>query len=73
MCSWDSRFHGIFRDLGECPCLVLGFYASTGRFVIYFVFDLICIHILYWTVPLYLYVAECPRLHMYYACDEYLY
>ena len=59
-CSWDSRFHGVFRDLGECLRLILGFLASTGL-VIYFVFDCIYIHILYWVMPFYL-CCRVPRV-----------
>jgi len=44
-----------------------------GRLVIYFVFNCICIRIMYWDVPLYLYVVECPGLYIYYTCDECLY
>ena len=48
-----QRFFEVF--LGECPHLDLGFPASSGRHLFYFVFE--CV--LYWAVPLYLCVPEC--------------
>ena len=57
--------------LGQCPRLILDFPASSGQLV--FILYLSCIHILYWVMSLYLYVAKCLGLYMYHACDEYLY
>ena len=58
---WVSRVFRISEELGECPHLHLVFLASSGRRVFYNVFT--CI--LYWAVPLYLYVVECPWLCLY--------
>jgi len=62
------EFHGFqtFRlsgDLGECSRsrLHLGFPASSGRHVFYFMFS--CI--MYWAESLYLCMAECQYLDMY--------
>jgi len=53
----------MFQDLGECSRsrLHLGFPASSGRHVFYFMIS--CI--MYWAESLYLYMAECQCLDMY--------
>ena len=62
------EFAAFFEDLGECPRLDLGphFVRSTIYFILYLIdlYSLACI--------LYLYVADCPELYMYYAYSRYL-
>ena len=59
---WIPDFR-LFGDLGECSRsrLHLGFPASSGRHVFYFMFS--CI--MYWAESLYLCMAECQYLDMY--------